>query len=165
MNTRRHLRLSRPQSARAVARRSTSIEDFGRNLRDWFHELKRCSTRGQLREAVRVRPPRLAGKFPNGEVADAFLTAQVDFLCRRSHLPPPRWTHDSEYILEDPWFSSPARELRTYLLLETPEEFRNRNIFTTPEFQFAVRRGRPRVTAESKREKARLRQQRFRLRH
>ncbi len=148
-----------------MARRSTSIDDFGRNLRDWFHELKRGSTRGQLREAVRTRPPRLAGKFPQGDLADAFLTAQVDLLCRRSRVPPPRWTRDPGYVLADPWFSIPARELRTYLLLETPEEFRNRNLFTIPEFQFAVRRGRPRVSAESKREKARLRQQRFRLRH
>jgi hypothetical protein len=164
MNPKRHLRLTRPQSARAVARRSTSLEDFGRNLRDWFHELKRFSSRAQLRESVRTRPPRLASRFSQGEVADAYLAAQVDFLCRRSRLPPPRWTRDPRFQLEDPWFAVPGRELRSYLLLETPEEFRNRNLFTTPEFEFVVRRGRPCVSAQAKREKARLRQKRFRQR-
>ena len=157
-------RLSRPQTARAVARRAASIEEFGLNLRDWFHELRRLSTRAQLLEAVKARPERLAQRFPQGEVADAFLAAQVEFFCRRAQVPPPRWTRDPIYVLDQPWFSAPGRRMRTHMLLDTPDEFRNRNVFTTSEFALKIRRGRPRVSMAVKREKTRLRQQRFRER-
>jgi len=159
------LRLSRPQTARAVARRAASVEQFGLNLRDWFHELRRISTRAQLLEAVKVRPPRLASRFPQGEVADAFLAAQVEFFCRHANVRPPRWTRDPRYVLDQPWFSTPGRRLRAHLLLDTPTEFRNRNVFTTPELELKIRRGRPFVSPEVKREKARLRQRLFRKRH
>ncbi len=161
----KHLRLNRPQTARAVARRAASVEEFGLNLRDWFHELRRASTRKQLREAVKVRPPCLARRFPQGEVADAFLAAQVEFFCHRAGMRPPRWTQDPVYVLDEPWFSAPGKRLRAHLLLDTPDEFRNRNVFTTPEFTPHIRRGRPRMSLAVKREKARLRQQRYRQRH
>lgn len=160
----RRLRLSRPQTARAVARRATTLEEFGLNLRDWFHELRHVSTRGQLLRAVAVRPPRLADKFEQGEIADSFLAAQVEFLCRRAGVAPPRWSQDESYVLDEPWFSVPAPALRAHLLLDTPTEFRNRNLFTTPECEVKIRRGRPRVSASIQREKTRLRQQRFRQR-
>lgn len=164
MNTTKRLRLSRPQTARAVARRAASVEQFGLNLRDWFHELRRVSTRTQLQAAVKVRPPRLAQRFPQGDVADAFLAAQVEFFCHRANVRPPRWTRDPAYVLDQPWFSTPGRRLRAHLLLDTPDEFRNRNVFTTPELELNIRRGRPLVSMDQKREKARLRQQRFRAR-
>jgi hypothetical protein len=164
MTPSRRPRLSRPQTARAVARRAASLEEFGLNLRDWFHELRRLSTRAQLLAAVNVRPERLARRFPQGEVADAFLAAQVEFFCHRAQVPPPRWTRDPVYVLDQPWFSTPGRRMRTHLLLDTPDEFRNRNVFTTSEFELKIRRGRPRVSAAVKREKARLRQARFRER-
>jgi hypothetical protein len=164
MNKSTRPRLSRPQSARAVARRAASLGQFGLNLRDWFHELRHLSTRAQLREAVKVRPPRLTGRFPDGAVADAFLAAQVEYFCHRAKVRPPRWTRDPVYVLDDPWFSAPGPRLRAHLLLDTPNEFRNRNLFTTPEFELKIRRGRPRVSLARKREKARLRQQRFRQR-
>jgi hypothetical protein len=49
-------------------------------------------------------------------------------------------------------------------LLDTPDEFRNRNLFTTPEGEVKIRRGRPFVEAAVKRQKARVRQQQYRLR-
>lgn len=164
MNPARSHRLSRPLTARAVARSARTIEEFGRNLRDWFHELKRLSSRAQLAAAVKVRPPALARKIATGEIADAYLAAQVEFLCRRAGLRPPRWTRDPLYVLEEPWFSVPGRHSRAHLLLETPDEFRNRNVFTTPEAPVAIRRGRPRVSRSVKLAKARLRQQRYRQR-
>jgi len=158
------LRLSRPKTARAVARRARSLAQFGMNLRDWFHELKRVSSRAALIAAVKTRPPRLALNFDQGEVADAFLAAQVEWLCHRAGVRPPRWTRDPQYVLESPWFSIPARRLRAHLLIDTPDEFRNRNVFTTPEATIQIRRGRPRVDESVKREKSRLRQKRYRER-
>ena len=63
----------RPRTARAVAGRSKSLGDFGNNLRDWLHELRRVTTREGLRQACWHRPPRLAGAVAGGEIADAFL--------------------------------------------------------------------------------------------
>jgi hypothetical protein len=113
---------------------------------------------------LKARPPRLASNFDQGEVADAFLAAQVEWLCNRAGIRPPRWSRDPQYVLDQPWFSLPGRRLRAHLLLDTPDEFRNRNIFTTPEAKIAIRRGRPRVDDSVKREKARLRQKRYRER-
>lgn len=159
-----NLRLSRPLSARAVARRARTMEEFGLNLRDWFHELQHYSTRAQLAAAVKVRPPSLARKIPSGRIADAYLASQVEFLCRRTGLRPPHWTRDVCYVLDEPWFSIPGRHSRAHLLLETPDEFRNRNIFTTSEVRVGIRPGRPRTSVVTKRAKARLRQQRYRQR-
>ncbi len=155
-------RLSRPASARAVARRTRSLQDFGYCLRDWMHELGRLSTRKQLRTAVWVRPETLAGRFPEGALADSFLAAQVEFLCNRAGIGSPRWVRDPRFVLEVPWFSIPGPAVRAHLLLDAPVEFRNRNLFTVPESPFKLRSGRPRVSEAQKREKARLRQQRRR---
>lgn len=162
MKPARPLRMRRPTTARAVARSAASLEEYGRNLRDWFHEIRQFSSRRQLSVAVAVRPPQLATIFAQGEIADAFLAAQVEYLCRRAGLRPPHWTRDGRYVLDEPWFSLAGRRERTQLLLLTPVEFRNRNVFTTSEIEFVPRRGRPRVSAESKREKARLRQRGYR---
>lgn len=122
------------------------------------------SVRAHLLAAVKTRPPRLAGVFPEGEVADAFLAAQVEWLCHRAGVRPPRWVRDPSYALDLPWFALPGRRSRAHLLLDTPDEFRNRNVFTTPEVRIEIRPGRPRVDDQVKREKARLRQRRYRAR-
>lgn len=133
------LRLSRPATARAVARRAKTMEEFGLNLRDWFHELRLISTRAQLVSAVAIRPPSLAAVFPDGRVADAFLAAQVEYLCRYADVQLPRWTRDPRFVLDVPWFSLTSPRARAQLLRETPIEFRHRNIFTTPEAVLKIR--------------------------
>lgn len=125
------------------------MEEFGLNLRDWFHELRLISTRAQLVSAVAIRPPSLAARFPDGRVADAFLAAQVEYLCRHADIQPPRWTRDPRFILDVPWFSLTGPRAREQLLRETPIEFRHRNIFTTPEAIVEIRPVRPR-TKESR---------------
>lgn len=146
-----------------MARRARTLAEFGMNLRDWFHELRGVSTRAQLVAAVSVRPPALAGRLPDGDgrIADAFLAAQVEFLCRRAGVRPPHWTRDPRFVLEEPWFALPGRRARAHLLVETPDEFRNRNLFTTSEIVVRIRRGRPATSPATKRAKARLRQKRY----
>jgi hypothetical protein len=134
------------------------------NLRDWFHELRLVTTRSGFLAAVAHKPPRLRGNFQGGEIADAFLAAQVEFLCRRAGHRPPHWTESPEYVLDDPWFgyaNAPAG-LRALLIRDAPAEFKNRNLFTTSEIEWAPRRGRPRKSLEEHREKTRLRQRRWR---
>ena len=157
----------RPRTARAVARRARSPEEFGHNLRDWLHELRRETTREGLRRACWHRPPRLAGAFAHGEIADAFLAAQVEYLCRCAGLPAPRWVFDECYVLPAPWFPHDGADahLRALLIRDAHAEFANRNLFTTSEFTWAPKRGRPTLlTSEQRREKASVRLRRWRSR-
>jgi hypothetical protein len=161
MNSRHHFR---PRTARAVAGRADTLGQFGMNLRDWFHELRNIPTRVGLLTAVSHRPPRLRNQFPGGEIADAFLAAQVEYLCHHAGLRPPRWTRSAEYTLDEPWFGSadaPAY-LRAILIRDADVEFKNRNLFTTSEITWQPKRGRPRKSLQERRETNRLRQQRWR---
>jgi hypothetical protein len=164
MNNRQNFR---PRSARAVAGRANTLQQFGMNVRDWFHELRNVTTRDGLLAAVSHRPPRLRGNFPEGQVADAFLAAQVEYLCRHADIRPPRWTQSPEYVLEDPWFgySEAPAGLRAILIRDAPAEFKNRNLFTTSEIEWRPKRGRPQKSLDEHREKNRLRQQRWRKTH
>lgn len=161
MHSRHHFR---PRTARAVAGRADSLAQFGLNLRDWFHELRNLSTRAGLLAAVSHRPPRLRHKIADGDLADAFLAAQVEHLCHHAGLPPPRWTQSPEYILEKPWFASPdaPASLRALLIRDADVAFKNRNLFTTSEITWQPKRGRPRKSLAAQRETNRLRQRRWR---
>ena len=161
MNSCHHFR---PRTARAVSGRADTLEQFGLNLRDWLHELRNLTTRAGLLAAVSHRPPRLRDKFAGGEIADAFLAAQVDFLCNHAGIGSPRWTRSPEYVLDDPWFGytdAPAG-LRAILIRDAAVEFKNRNLFTNSEIEWKPRRGRPRKSLAEHREATRLRQQRWR---
>ena len=158
----------RPRTARSVATRSHTLEEFGYNLRDWLHELRRVTTRAGLVAACAHRPRRLAEVFPEGPLADAFLAAQVEYLLRRANLPVPRWTLDPRYILPAPWFPHDHADahLRALLIRDAHVEFANRNLFTTSEFTWSPRRGRPALlTADQRRAHARARLQRWRRKH
>ena len=161
MNSRIHFR---PRTARAVADRSDTLAQFGMNLRDWFHELRLVSTRQGLMDSISHRPPRLRRRFPGGDIADAFLAAQVEYLCRHAGLKPPKWSGSPEYVLEDPWFgfADASSGLRAILIRDAPVEFKNRNLFTTSEIEWRPRRGRPRKSREELRENNRIRQRRWR---
>lgn len=128
-----------------MASRADTLEQFGLNLRDWFHELRRLTKRAELLASVSHRPPRLKARFAGGEVADAFLAAQVEFLCCRAGVRPPRWTGAAEYVLSDPWFgySDAPAALRAILIRDADVEFKNRNLFTNSEIEWSPRRGRP----------------------
>lgn len=154
----------RPPSLKAIAERSDSIGDFGRQLRDWLHELRRVSSRAQAAAAVAEEPPRLRGRFPEGQVADAWLAAYAEHLAGRIGIVPPAWAFAPGRTPEDPVFdegSTPA--LRTLALVRAPLAFKRRNIFThAVDLPLALRAGRPKKTAEEKRRTNAERQRRFR---
>jgi len=158
----------RPQTARAVASRAPSLAQFGLNLRDWLHHLRTLSTKAALSAAVSHRPPRLRAKFADGEIADAFLAAQVEYLCHHAGLRPPSWVNAADYVLDTPWFGSTVADksslLRALLIRDAAPEFASRNLFTTSELTWKPRRGRPPKSYVEKLEVNRLRQQRWRQR-
>ena len=154
--------LDRPKTLKELAQRSHSLEDFGRNLRDWQHEIsRRVSSREAFRTRLKDRPERLAKKFEEGEVADAYLAAYADWLSIRANIKSPHWAKDPQRRLSTPWY---ADSNHSQLESLAPESFRIRGVYTVPESIFNPRRGRPKVSSEQKRQKAIERQRQYRKR-
>lgn len=154
----------RPTTLKEVAQRSDSIGDFGRHLRDWLHELRRASSRPQAALTITEEPPPLRNKFPQGQVADAWLAAYAEHLAGKLGITAPEWAFAPWRTSDDPTFddgSTPT--LRTIALLRAPLAFKRRNIFTpSVDLPLAIRAGRPAKSAEEKRQTNAQRQRRFR---
>lgn len=155
----------RPQTLKQVAELSASLADFGRNLRDWLHQLRRASSRPQAAAAIADEPPRLAGKFPQGHVADAWLGAYAEHLAGRLGRPAPAWAFAPDRTAKEPLFDedgdTPA--LRVLALARSPLAFKRRNIFTpSVDLPLRLRAGRPAKSSEQKRQVNAERQRRFR---
>jgi hypothetical protein len=158
---------SRPTTLKEVAERSDTLENFGRNLRDWLHELRRASSRPQAELRVSEEPPRLSGKFKDGVVADAWLAAYAAHLAEKIECKVPHWTLSAERVLRKPTFDDAAQslQLRELTVKRTPSAFRQRNIFTpSVDLPLRLRAGRPEKTVEEKRQTNAERQRRFRQR-
>ena len=155
--------LLRPQTLSDIAESSQTLEDFGRNLRDWQHEIQRGGVNSRREFALRISDPpgALIQRFPEGDIADAMLAAYAEWLADQAGIPRPDWVRDPRRIAQNPWFGSP---LKGWLLVNTPASFRQRNLFTIPEPVFTPRRGRPTVSREQKARKAAMRQQAYRKR-
>lgn len=124
----------RPETAREVVFDANDFRDFGMSMRNWFHELRKIRSRGELAQAVAEEPDSMVPLFPEGNIADAYLAAQVEHLCRCNHVHCPEWAFGR--VLDDPWFAHEWPELRTHLLVDSPAAFINHNVFTTPEIGF-----------------------------
>ena len=68
-----------------------------------------------------------------GEYEKAFIVAMVNKLAVDYNLDTPSWVYKDEYFqLKTPHFAMNAKgDLRLLLLVESPKQFRMRNIFTT----------------------------------
>lgn len=152
-----------PTQLKDVAAQSESLSEFGILLREWNHTLTRgdISNRPALARSIEKAPRKLKERFPEGNVADAYLAAYAEWIADRAGIPRPAWSHDAERSLEAPWFADNAR---ASLLVLTPASFRQRNVFTIPEEVVHLRRGRPKVSAALKKAKARERDRRYRER-
>jgi len=161
--------ITRPRSLKEVAEQSASIEEFGLNLRDWLHELRRelrrASSRTQAEAAVVEEPPRLGQKFPQGYIADAWLAAYAEHLTGRIQRAAPAWAFAPERVAPEPVFDegSDSPTLRALALAHAPAAFKRRNIFTpSVDLPVRLRAGRPTKSPEEKRKTNAERQRRFR---
>jgi hypothetical protein len=154
----------RPTTLKEIAQRSDSIEDFGRHLRDWLHELRRASSRPQAALTIAEEPARLRDKFPQGQVADAWLAAYAEHLAGKLGTTAPEWAFAPWRTSDDPLFDEGSTpKLRTLALIRAPLAFKRRNIFTpSVDLPLALRAGRPAKSAEEKRQANAERQRRFR---
>jgi len=155
-------KLQRPATLKEVADLSDSLESFGYNLRDWQHEVSRKTTsRQQLSKCIQESPTILANQFEEGEIADAYLAAYAEWLSIQAKVPQPIWSKRKARSLSTPWYSTQNRD---QLEERAPESFSKRGVFAIPENVFKPKAGRPRVSAECKREKAIARQRAYRQR-
>ncbi|MBL9187155.1 MAG: hypothetical protein JNK23_06740 [Opitutaceae bacterium] len=157
--------ITRPKSLKEVAEQSASLSEFGLNLRDWLHELRRASSRTQAVAAIADEPPRLQKKFPQGDVADAWLAAYAEHLAQKIHRTAPRWAFAPGRVATNPIFDAGADSpmLRFLALAHAPAAFKRRNIFTpSVDLPLRLRAGRPTKSIEEKRKNNAERQRRFR---
>ncbi len=157
----------RPVTLAEIAERTESLEDFGRHFRDWLHEIRKHSSRPQLEAVVQTEPPRLAARFGQGVVADAWLAAYAEHLARHIGRPVPAWTEARNRVSPEPWFATDTAspKLRLLALRDSPAAFKKRNLFTPAvDLPLALRAGRPVKSAEEKRRNNAERQRRFRAR-
>lgn len=62
----------------------------------------------------------------------ALVASMVHKLCNDYHLTPPKWVFDPEFYLEDVYFSGNIEgKARIRLLVESPPEFKLRNVFVS----------------------------------
>ena len=151
----------RPQTAFEVSAEAEDLESFGYALRDWQHELKRLHSRPQFIDCFAKAPDLLQKRFSQGDIADAYLAGYVNFLADAANIQRPAWADDPKRIALNPWFSSRDRKR---LLIVSPVSLREKNIFAVPENVVNLQPGRPKVSLAQKKEKNRLRQQRYRAR-
>ena len=152
----------RPQTLAEVAARADSLARFGRELADWLHTVRTLGSRPALARTIETAPPRLAGRFPEGSLADATLAAYAEWLSARIRSVPPDWCFEQERISPEPWFADEGPRSRLLALRDTPPAFKRRNLFTSaPDLPVRLRRGRPPVPAETKRATNAARQRRF----
>ena len=115
---------------REVATESDTYEDFGLNFKDFLHEFAMRRNEGlPLDPMFAQEPPRLAGRFNEGNICDAFLAATADYFARTNRLALPAWALKEDLVLEEPWFALNSLPLRGLLLRDTPSAFKDKNIF------------------------------------
>lgn len=76
-------------------------------------------------------PSPLTGRFPTGDVADAYLAAVAVALARTVASDPPKWSWHESRSLRRPWFAHTGAALRATLIAESPASFRERNLFVS----------------------------------
>jgi hypothetical protein len=152
----------RPASAAEIAVESRDAESFGRNLRDWQHELRRVSSTRDFARRVAEAPPLMVGRLEDFGQCDAYLAAYVEWLCERHGVATPDWLEDPRRVAEKAWFDYPPLWRDSFV--HAPAAFRRRGVFTRPDDVLRFRRGRPRVSAAEKRRKSAERQRRYRER-
>jgi hypothetical protein len=65
------------------------------------------------------------------DIANTFYASTVEFLKNEVLQIPPEWVFKKKYYLKTPWFANDYKsaELRILIMIETPVEFKSRNIY------------------------------------
>ncbi|TVP79237.1 MAG: hypothetical protein EA353_06540 [Puniceicoccaceae bacterium] len=152
----------RPTTAAEIAVETRDPESFGRNLRDWQHELRTVSSAADFARRISEAPSLMRDLLQDHGQCDAYLAAYVEWLCERHGLPAPAWLAEPGRAAEKAWFDYPPLWRDSFV--HAPAAFRRRGVFTRPDDVLHLRRGRPKVSAAEKRRKNAARQRRYRER-
>lgn len=87
---------------------SSDAESFGRNLRDWQHELRQVSSRKEFARPTAEAPVLLAQQNWDHGQCDAYLAAYVEWLCDRHAVEAPAWVMDPERVARKAWVDLPT---------------------------------------------------------
>jgi hypothetical protein len=122
--------IRRPNSLREVAAEAQTFADFGAHLKDFLHQFAFAQQQQRPLHSMLIEAaPRLAARFAEGNICDAFLAATADYLSRINGLPTPEWALQEDLVLQEPWFSEPFASVRMRLLRDTPSAFKDKNLF------------------------------------
>lgn len=152
----------RPGTAAAIAEATRDAESFGRNVRDWQHELRNVSSRRDFAQRIAEAPSRIDSKLNDDGQCDAYLAAYIEWLCERNGIPAPEWVNEPERIARKAWYDYPPLWRDSFI--HAPASFRRRGVFTRPDDILNFRKGRPKVSQEQKRVKGIERQRQYRAR-
>ncbi len=98
-------------------------EEFSYAFRNFLDDFYACPEIGPLLE-----PPAGSDRTRN-----AYLAATGDFLCNKYVLPKPSWLllrgGDDPLVADPPYFASSYWKMKVFLLADSPQEFRQRNLF------------------------------------
>lgn len=150
----------RPQTAAEVCANVEDAETFGRNVRDWQHELCKATSRPAFARLVNEAPPLLRDHLRDGGQCDAYLAAYVEWLSDRAGIKAPVWVFDPRRVADEPWFDYPPLWAQSFV--SAPAAFRRRGVFTKPDNVLRIHPGRPPVSSEHKRRMNAERQRRYR---
>ncbi len=152
----------RPQTAAQVCDGVSDPEIFGRNVRDWQHELRKVHSRREFSRRVSKAPQLLREHLHDHGQCDAYLASYVEWLCEGANVDAPPWTGDPRRIADRAWYDYPP--LWKQALVHAPSAFRRRHVFTKPEAVLQLRAGRPRLPDADRRRSNAARQRRYRAR-
>jgi len=83
----------RPKSLHEIATRAEDLTHFGWEFTDWLHTVRALRSRPALVQTIAAEPPLLAARFPEGNVADAWLAAYAEYLAQLAGIAVPAWAH------------------------------------------------------------------------
>jgi hypothetical protein len=115
--------MKRPSTLAEAALRVNNGAPFGLALSEFLDEFYGNPERRQA--MIADEPVKLADTQQH-----AMLGAVGEHLARRWNLAVPAWTDDAARFLHEPYFTTPIQNLKAMLLVQSPQAFRRRMIFT-----------------------------------
>lgn len=112
-----------------VSRLISHEEDFWLMFGDFLDDFYRLKTKKEKYAMICDNLPDESIYYSDWK-DKAFIAASVNKLCNDSDMKSPDWVYDDEYCLKKPYFSMNTKsDLMVILLLESPKEFRMRNMY------------------------------------